>query len=153
MRMRSSVVVHTPIEHQSEKQSIGFAVSHLVPKPRPAQAESIANGATIVNESGGKQSFVKAMHSAIPPIALKLLAECLGFGARKYGLENWKKISIEENICHALNHLNEWRLGDRSEPHLINAMARISFAIWHAVDRGDQPTTYIHPDENKIGQA
>jgi hypothetical protein len=113
----------------------------------------MVEGETITNEKGGKQSFTKAMFSAVPPISLKLLAECLGFGARKYGVDNWKSIPIEDNICHALNHLNEWRLGDRSEPHLVNAMARISFALWHAVDQGDQPPTYIHPDESKIGKA
>lgn len=113
----------------------------------------INEGETITNEKGGKQSFTKAMFSAIPAISLKLLAECLGFGARKYGVDNWKNISIEENICHALNHLNEWRLGDRNEPHLVNAMARISFALWQAVDQGEQPSTYIHPDDKANGKA
>lgn len=110
-------------------------------------------GETITNAKGGKQSFTKAMFSAIPAISLKLLAECLGFGARKYGFDNWKSLSLEENICHALNHLNEYRLGDRSEPHLVNAMARISFALWHAVDQGEQPSTYIHPDDKANGKA
>ena len=106
------------------------------------------DGETITNEKGGKQSFTKAMFSAIPPISLKLLAECLGFGARLYGFDNWKNISIEENLCHAMNHINEWNRGDRSEPHLVNAMARISFAIWQAVDTREQPETYVHPKDN-----
>jgi len=106
------------------------------------------DGETITNEKGGKQSFSKAMFSAIPSISLKLLAECLGFGARLYGFDNWKNISIEENLCHAMNHINEWNRGDRSEPHLVNAMARLSFAIWQAVDTREQPETYIHPKDN-----
>lgn len=152
MRMRSSVVTFSP-DDQPEKQAIGFTVSQIAPITRPAKAESITNGETITNEKGGKQSFSKAMFSAIPAISLKLLAECLGFGARKYGFDNWKNLSLEENICHALNHLNEWRLGDRSEPHLVNAMARISFAIWQSVDDGEQPPTYIHPDDKANGKA
>jgi hypothetical protein len=121
----------------------------MAPITRPAQAESIVEGETVKNERGGKQSFTKAMFIAIPAISLKLLAECLGFGSRKYGFENWKNISISENLCHAMGHIVNWRLGDRSEPHLVNAMARLSFAIWQAVDEGEQPPTYIHPDEAK----
>lgn len=106
-------------------------------------------GQTVTNEQGGKQSFIDARFDCIPPIVLRLLAQCLGFGARKYGKENWKKIPFEDNIAHALNHLNEWNVGDRSEPHLVNAMARISFALWQAVDSGQQPDTYIHPEMQK----
>jgi hypothetical protein len=104
------------------------------------------DGETITNESGGKQSFISARFDCIPPVVLRLLAQCLGFGARKYGKENWKKIPIEDNIAHAQNHLNEWMFGDRSEPHLVNAMARVSFALWQAVDAGQQADTYVHPD-------
>ena len=101
---------------------------------------------TVTNEQGGSQSFIEADFDCIPPEVLKLLAECLGFGARKYGKFNWKKIPIEDNLSHAMNHINEWRRGDRTEPHLVNAMARLTFALWHAVNSGDQPERYIHPD-------
>lgn len=113
----------------------------------------LVDGATVVNEKGGKQSFISARFDCIPAIVLRLLAQCLGFGARKYGKDNWQAIPLDDNIAHALNHLNEWRLGDRSEPHLVNAMARISFALWHAVDQGEQPATYIHPDDKANGKA
>lgn len=104
-------------------------------------------GTTTTNEHGGKQSYVSAMFSAIPPIALRLLAQCVGFGARKYGLGNWKKISVNENICHAMNHLNEWNLGDRSEPHLVNALTRISFAVQLLAESGEIGSHYVHPDQ------
>jgi len=107
----------------------------------------ICEGQTITNEQGGKQSFIKARFDAIPPIVLKLLAQCLGFGLRKYGKDNWKQIPKEEHLAHAQNHINEWQLGDRSEPHLVNAMARLSFALWWAVDDGEQAKEYVHPDE------
>lgn len=107
---------------------------------------TMQDGETIVNEHGAKQSFTAARFDCIPPVVLRLLAQCLGFGARKYGKDNWKNIPIEDNIAHAMNHLNEWSLGDRSEPHLVNAMARITFALWLAVDAKAQVDTYIHPD-------
>ena len=111
------------------------------------EASLIREGQTITNEQGGKQSFIKARFDAIPPIVLKLLAQCLGFGLRKYGKENWKQIPKEEHLAHSSNHINEWQLGDRSEPHLVNAMARLSFALWWAVEDGDQAKEYVHPDE------
>lgn len=104
---------------------------------------------TYTNEQGGKQSFVSARFDCIPPVVLRLLAQCLGFGARKYGKENWKQIDQVDHLNHAMNHINEWNRGDRSEPHLVNAMARLTFALWQVVEQGQQPDTYIHPDEVK----
>ena len=104
---------------------------------------------TYTNEQGGKQSFVSVRFDCIPPVVLRLLAQCLGFGARKYGKENWQQIEQWDHLNHAMNHINEWNRGDRSEPHLVNAMARLTFALWQAVDNKTQPDTYIHPDEVK----
>jgi len=104
---------------------------------------------TVVNEHGGKQSYLDARFDCIPPVVLRLLAQCLGFGARKYGNKNWKNIPQRDHLNHAMNHINEWNRFDRSEPHLVNAMARLTFALWQAVDNNTQPDTYIHPEDNK----
>lgn len=104
------------------------------------------DGQTVVNEEGGKQSFILADFDCIPPECLRLLAQCLGFGKQKYGKDNWKKIAHTDNLSHAMNHINEWRRGDRTEPHLVNTMARVTFALWQAVDSGEQIDTYVHPD-------
>jgi hypothetical protein len=77
---------------------------------------------------------------------LRLLAQCLGFGARKYGKDNWQGLPIDDNLCHCLNHINEFRAGDASEPHLVNAMARLTFALSQAVDAGRQADAYVHPE-------
>lgn len=106
----------------------------------------VKDGQTVVNEHGGKQSHLSARFDCIPPECLRLLAQCLGFGATKYGKDNWRKIEMEDNIAHAMNHLNEYRRGDRSEPHLVNAMARVTFALSQAVELGDQSPDYEHPD-------
>lgn len=115
-------------------------------RERHEAAKALLDGQTVTNEAGGKQSFLSAAFHCIPYMVLRLLAQCLGFGARKYGKENWKKIPIEEHASHAMNHLNEWMIGDRSEPHLVNALARTSFALQLAIESGEQPTQYIHPD-------
>jgi hypothetical protein len=104
---------------------------------------------TITNEQGGSQSFIEADYESVPAPTLHLLAQCLGFGRRKYGLENWKKIPIEDHLSHAMNHIVQWRMGDRSEPHLVNTLARIVFALTMTVESGEQPTRYIHPDMKK----
>ena len=104
---------------------------------------------TVTNEQGGKQSHLDARFDCIPPVVLRLLAQCLGFGARKYGKDNWKKIPQWDHLNHAMNHINEWNRGNRDEPHLVNAMARLTFALWQAVDSKDQPDTYLHPDDTK----
>lgn len=114
-----------------------------------ATEASIQDNQTYTNEQGGKQSFVSARFDCIPPVVLRLLAQCLGFGARKYGKDNWKNIEQWDHLNHAMNHINEWNRGDRSEPHLVNAIARLTFALWQAVDQKQQPDTYIHPDEVK----
>ena len=114
-----------------------------VERPNPT------DGHTVTNNQGGKQSFVSARFDCIPPVVLRLLAQCLGFGARKYGDTNYQNISMQDHLNHAMNHINEWNRGDRSEPHLVNAMARLTFALWHAVDQKQQPDTYIHPDEKQ----
>jgi hypothetical protein len=105
-----------------------------------------SEGQTVTNEQGGKQAFTEADFSQIPPFALRLLAQCCGFGSRKYGPGNWKKIPIESQIAHAMNHLNEFRLGDRSEPHLVNAAVRVMFALELAVEQAAQEPRYLHPD-------
>lgn len=105
-----------------------------------------SEGQTVTNEQGGKQAFTEADFSQVPPFALRLLAQCCGFGSRKYGPGNWKKIPIESQIAHAMNHLNEFRLGDRSEPHLVNAAVRVMFALELAVEQGAQEARYLHPD-------
>jgi hypothetical protein len=104
---------------------------------------------TVVNEQGGKQSHLDARFDCIPPVVLRLLAQCLGFGARKYGKDNWKNIPQWDHLNHAVNHINEWNRGNRDEPHLVNAMARLTFALWQAVDNNQQPDTYQHPDQLK----
>lgn len=106
-------------------------------------------GTTVVTKAGGKHSFILARYDCIPPICQRLLAQCLGFGAQKYGKNNWHQIPIEENLGHCLNHINEFFLGNQDEPHLVNALARLNFALHQAVESGMQAEQYVHPDMRK----
>lgn len=106
----------------------------------------VKEGDTVVNEHGAKQAHVNARMDLIPPENLLLLGECLGYGAGRYGEGNWQKIAEKDNLNHALIHILKWLLGDRSEPHLVNAIARTNFALWHAIQNQEQPLYYNHPN-------
>ena len=117
---------------------------------KPARLDWVAvpkEGETVTTADGGKHSFTRARYDAIPMQALRVLAECVGFGLRKYGQDNWKRIPIEEHMGHAMGHLVQWQCGDRSEPHLVNAAARVMFALQLAIESEEQGEQYEHPDE------
>ena len=105
-----------------------------------------------VSETGVKQSFIPSRLDLVPPESLLLLGECLGYGAENYGEDNWKSaeteedhhINIRDNLNHAINHIYKHLEGDQTEMHLVNATARLNFAIWHAVKVGVYPRHYIH---------
>jgi hypothetical protein len=105
---------------------------------------------TIINELGGKQSRIDAKFSSIPADALILVAECFAFGSRKYGDDNWKKITKREHQDHALLHQYKDLTGDRSEMHLVNNVVRSLMALQIAIEQHDHPKTYYHPDQEAI---
>jgi Domain of unknown function (DUF5664) len=125
------------------KNCLQWAFRHEWLEPAPAVKECL----TVDNaQSTGKQAFVQARYDCIDPIALRLVAECVGFGARKYGEENHKKISVRDHLNHAVNHILEHRIGDQSEMHLVHAIARMFFAVELIVQSGDMEDRYFHPD-------
>lgn len=75
----------------------------------------------------GKGSFV-----SISPHMLARLAQLMERGAQKYGLFNWQKGQpMSRVVDSAMRHLNQVRLGDRTEDHasavIFNIMALIHF--------------------------
>jgi hypothetical protein len=99
------------------------------------------------------QSHIDARFDCIDPVVMKLLAECLGYGAKKHFPYSYLRIPVEDHINHALNHINEHRrLGQdktqkpEDELHLVNALARITFAISCLAKQGSYVDTYTHPE-------
>jgi hypothetical protein len=102
------------------------------------------------------QSHIAARFDCVDPVVLKLLAECLGYGAEKYYPYSYLRIPVEDHINHALNHINEHRrLGQdetqkpEDELHLVNALARITFAISCLAQQNNYPDTYSHPERQE----
>ena len=57
------------------------------------------------------------------------IAKGLTAGAVKHPGETWRTIPTKEHAARAIRHLNMYIMGDRSEPHLINASMRVMMAF------------------------
>ncbi len=85
---------------------------------------------TEVTKEGGKQSSTLYDFCQIPPEFLFALSALLKEGGDKYGKWNWKKVSEESNLNHALIHTFAHLAGDTQDEHLLHAACRIMFAWW-----------------------
>ena len=65
----------------------------------------------------------------IDPVWLDEVAAGLTAGDVKHPGATWKTIPPEEHAARAIRHLNMFRMGDRSEAHLINASMRCMMAF------------------------
>lgn len=86
-----------------------------------------------IKDSGKRQTFEsgavrdievgKGRFDLLPPQTLKRLAEHYERGAEKYGDNNYLKgIPISRYIDSLYRHINNYRVGDESEDHLIAAV-------------------------------
>jgi hypothetical protein len=70
-------------------------------------------------------------YDLITPVGLRRLAETYAEGAKKYAPRNWEKgIPASNLLNHLINHIEQWRSGDRSEDHLAHAAWGL-FALMH----------------------
>ena len=75
----------------------------------------------------------------LDPVWLDEIAKGLTAGAVKHPGETWRTIPTDEHLARAMRHINLYRKGDRSEPHLVNASMRVMMAF--------------ATSENEMGQA
>lgn len=84
------------------------------------------------NENGGKQSATPYGFHLLPTSAVFAAAEVAAYGANKYNetfsQRNYTKISTEEHINHAIQHLYAYLAGDTTDDHLGHAIVRAMFA-------------------------
>lgn len=94
-----------------------------------AEIEGVGPEAEVVeNEYGGKQSRTIAALHLLDPEVILALGKVLQKG-EKYGRDNWRRISCEEHLNHALNHIFAALAGDTQDEHLEHALCRIHFAV------------------------
>ena len=65
----------------------------------------------------------------ISPAWLDEVARGLTKGAAKHPGETWRTIPCDEHLARAMRHINLYRMGDRTEPHLVNASMRLMMAF------------------------
>ncbi len=82
-----------------------------------------------INETGGKQSHVPFRFDLLDAHAMFAVAKVLDEGERKYGKDNWRKISVESHLNHLLMHIFAYMAGDEQDEHLEHALTRAVMAV------------------------
>ena len=75
------------------------------------------------------QDEEKNEYRYISPPWLDEIARGLTAGAEKHPGETWRIIPSDEHLSRAMRHINLYRMGDRTEPHIINASMRLMMAF------------------------
>lgn len=91
---------------------------------------------TTTNAKGGKQSATPYRLDLLDAKALLEQGEILGKGAAKYGEYNWKNLTIDELLNHAVVHILAWRAGDRQDNHLGHSVCRLLMARTLEMEEG-----------------
>ncbi len=74
---------------------------------------------------------ISTRYDLISPIGLRRLAETYAEGALKYSDNNWLKgFPASDILNHLMKHIDQFRLGDKSEDHLAHAAWGL-FALMH----------------------
>ena len=80
------------------------------------------------SETGAKQSNLKTMFDLIDAVAILELAHVHWYGAQKYGDDNWRGISLEGHLNHALAHIYKFMESGKKD-ELTHAFCRLCFAV------------------------
>ncbi len=87
----------------------------------------------------------------IPPEALIEISEVFGFGAKKYGMNNWRddgdKTSWIRTYSSIQRHLNAWHSGEDVDPesgksHLAHAATQIMILMMHSIEHPEVDDRY-----------
>lgn len=70
-------------------------------------------------------------YDLVPPEGIRAAAMAMAEGAKNHGENNWKKgMSMSVIMNHAMYHITQHMVGDRSEDHLGHAIANLCMAVW-----------------------
>lgn len=74
------------------------------------------------------QSDLQHRFDLVDAGALFEMTGVLYTGAKKYGEDNWRQISVEAHLNYLIAHAYAYLSGDRTDDHLSNVMCRSMFA-------------------------
>jgi len=83
----------------------------------------------VINEQGGSQSELHFAFTELDASAMFRLANILYTGREKYGKGNWRKISVDDHLDHAMTHIFAYLSGNKEDDHLGHAFCRLMFAV------------------------
>lgn len=88
-------------------------------------------------DEGQKFDDGKLRFDLLPEGALEEIVKVLGYGARKYAPDNWKKVpdARRRYFAAAMRHIMAWHSGEEKDPesglsHLAHAGCCILFLLW-----------------------
>lgn len=96
---------------------------------RPADRLSKAASPDAPTNEAGNQSELEHRFDLVDGPAMYEMTHVLYKGAKKYGEDNWRSISIEDHLNHLISHAYAYLAGNRDDNHLANIMCRAMFAM------------------------
>ena len=111
----------------------------------------IPDESIVVNEKGGKQSYVEERCDLLPPYALLEVSRVLATGVKRYRANNWRKIDEQSHVNHAMRHLLRHMKGDQGD-ELAHAACRILMALEQSNKRPTLTTPYTQIEEDWDGE-
>lgn len=94
--------------------------------------------AETVEENGGKQSKLPYRFDLVDAQAMFALARVMYEGVQKYEPNNWRKISVESHLNHALSHVYAYLAHDTQDDHLTHALTRLHMAVAIKLEEDDK---------------
>jgi hypothetical protein len=94
---------------------------------------------TVYNQKGAGQSLLNARFDLIDGHALFAMASVLDDGAKKYGVDNWRGIPVEDHINHLIMHAYAYLTGDGTDDHLSHIFCRAMFALGVELQEDNEP--------------
>ena len=92
---------------------------------------------TTNRRAGRKDDGGKPRWSLVPLAAMQQVIAVLEYGARKYDIDNWKKVAEPDTRYYdaAMRHMTAWQEGEYRDqesklPHLAHAACCILFLLW-----------------------
>lgn len=118
---------------------IGFTSDHGIRETCACKQGSTADlsptAPTVTNEAGGKQSSLPYRCDLLPAKAVLEVSAVLCKGVEKYEPNNWRLISTQEHVNHAMTHILAFLAGDTQDKHLQHAACRMLMAVEMEIEK------------------
>jgi len=117
-------------------------------EPKETKTYAEAKAEQLFSQEGRKNDSSKLRFSLLPWKAIQSVVAVLEFGAKKYALDNWKKVPQAETryFDAAMRHILAWHQGEKKDPetgfnHLSHAVCCLLFLIWFDQEKenGEKP--------------